>query len=314
LTNLLGSPSTANFNFALPNSIPGLNNPFEGLDIINPFLGVLSAPSTFYARYPMPAPESIPAASQQNFPMPGQSRSQQNSSALQQFLTDIKKRDFAFQSKYKVTLPQAVGISNQSIEVSNIPVESMQRYCESADFPGMNWDMKPFHLMGPTFHRPTDVSYSGMIRLVFMMDQDFGIRKYFENWMKIICDPIGFSFYYPSTYMSSGVIIKQLKHRGQDLTGKDIGVYSIRLIDAFPVSLETMMAQAGSRDMHRLVVTFAFERWISAYGDSDPETGGSVSSNNSEVGPNQIDPFRSGQTLDTDYSDIYNPSVFDSDT
>lgn len=296
LSGLIGSPSTANFNFNTLGGIPGA----LGIPGVSTFFGG-DSPSTYYARYPMPYPDFVPSTANMQLPPPNSSRAGSNNSSLQKFITEVKNRDFAFQSKYKVTLPTAVGIQNTSLANSVMPAETMQLYCESAELPGMAFQTLPYHFMGPDFHRPSDVSYGQSIRLVFLMDQEFGIRKYFDNWVKLINDPISFTFRYPASYMTSGIIVKQLKHRGEDLGGKDIGVFAMRLIDAFPQSVDTMTVMAGSREIHRLIVSITYSRWIAAYGDIDPDIDFSHSSNNAETPSTQLDPYRTGQTLDQDY-------------
>lgn len=193
--------------------------------------------------------------------------------SLQQFIAEVKKRDWAFQSKYQITLPPTVGTTKiTTLDYGSMSVPSLQLYCEGAELPGVQYATKPFHFYGPDFQRPTDVSYGGeSLQLSFMVDQEFNIRRYFDSWIKIINDRVSYVFSYPTDYMSSSIIIKQLKHRGPELIeGTDVGVYSVRLINAFPKIMAPMTLNFGSREFHRLAITMAFSRWIPAYGDDTP--------------------------------------------
>lgn len=262
-----------------------------------PPMPIDSAPSTYGVEYPIPISDAVPNGSDDPLQLPQpnpspstydqpfstglQSTQQINSSALQKFLSEVKKRDWAFQSKYKITLPVVVG--NTPLDLGTATGEMIQLYCEGATLPGVSHTTKPYHFYGPDFHRPVDVSYGGeSLQLVFLMDQDFNIRRFFDSWVRLINDPISFQFKYPKEYLSSAIVIKQLKKRGEDLANGDVGVYSVRLVDAFPINVSPMTLNYGSNDIHRLVVTLAFSRWIPAYGDQEPpmsliETSGSSS-------------------------------------
>jgi len=254
-------------------------------------------PSTYMVSYPMPVAPMDPSTIDTIYAMPGgQTETEAYSSPLQQFIAQVNNRDFAKQSKFLVTMPTQIG--NNTLEMGDMDGPTIQLFCEAADVPGIRHETKPYHFYGPDFHRPSAVSYGGeATRMVFLVDQNMGVRQYFESWMRLINNPVSFTFYYPENYMSSGIIIRQLKHRGEDLgAGTDVSSYSVRLIDVFPSAIETMPVHYGSREIHRLIVTFTFSRWTSSFKNEDPPI-----NIGSEINPNTDSPDSTGQTLPAGY-------------
>jgi len=189
-------------------------------------------------------------------------------SPLQDFIAQVGQRDLARQSRYKINIGLPAGLnltSGSDIE------RTINLFCDEAQLPGIEFATKSFHVYGPGFERPQAVSYNGEVRLSFIVDQDFLIRQVFEKWMHSIIKPMSYTFEYPDVFMTSGIVITQLKYTGEDLTdGNDVGVYSVRLLEAFPKSIAAMSLGYGSNAIHRLNVTFAFRNWIPFYGDGDP--------------------------------------------
>lgn len=188
---------------------------------------------------------------------------------LQDFIAKVTTVDWARQARYsvKINFPQGLNITNGTDDDQTISM-----LCDEAQIPGIFFETKKYHIYGPEYERPAVISYTGDgIRLQFMVTQDFLVRAAFEKWMHAIVDPSDYLFSYPQDYMVSSVVIQQLKHSGPELEGgTDVGSYSVRLIDAFPKVVEPMTLSYGSTQFHRLVVLFAFTRWVPQYGDGDP--------------------------------------------
>lgn len=257
-------------------NLPGINVPPQALALLAriplPSNFTSRVPSTYSIVYPMP---NIPAEQPSLPAFPMFSPPAANNSPLSKFLTAVRTTDFAFKSKYKVMLPSSVGItSTTQLSTGKMTAETISLFCENAEMPGLMFGTTPFRVYGPTFERPTQISYGGEnMTLTFLVDQEFDVKKYFDSWMRIIADPAKYQFNYPDKYLSSGIIVTQIKHRDPGLVDseKDIGVYSVRLIDAYPKLIIPMQLHGGDRDMHRLAVTFTYRLWVPAYGDTLPE-------------------------------------------
>lgn len=228
-----------------------------------------ATPSTYNIRYPMP---QIPTENPSLPAEPMEEPEGAGESGLMKFIAGVRDMDFAIQSKYKVQIafPPKVFSTYPAKEVSG--VESLLAlYCDQASFPGMQLETQSFRIYGPSFDRPTNMSFGGEARFSFMMDQDLTLRKTFEAWMNVIFDGETSNLNYPSEYLSSGIIIRHLRHRSESLQGgEDVSPFSVRLIDAFPKSLDLMPLDFGSKEIHRLVVTFSYRRWTTSYSEDDP--------------------------------------------
>jgi hypothetical protein len=233
---------------------------------------VSRVPSTYGIIYPMPA---IPVERPSIAPMPMREPEGASSSPLSQFISLVKENDFAFRSKYRVTLPNTVGITTTNqLDTGTLDTQKIGLLCENAEIPGLIYGTTPFKIYGPTFERPTMVSYGGEnMTMMFLVDQNFSVRKYFESWLRLVVNPASYQFNYPESYLSSGIVVTQLKHRSAELqdSTRDVGVYSVRLLDAFPKAVIPMQVDGGNRDMHRLAVTFSYRQWVPVYEDSEPE-------------------------------------------
>jgi len=240
--------------------------------IVYPMPNVPPERSTYSVNYPMP---NVPVERPSIAPFPMLSPPDDGNSPLSRFIKLVKSKDFAFRSKYKVVLPRTVGISSPSnLDSGSMTAEDVAMLCESAEIPGLVYNTTPFHVYGPTFERPTMVSYGGEnMTMMFMVDQEFNVRRYFESWIRLISNPASYQFNYPDKYLSSGITITQLKHRDEALldSKREIGVYTVRLIDAFPKAIVPMQIDGAGRDMHRLAVVFTYRQWVPVYDDGEPD-------------------------------------------
>lgn len=276
-----GLPNSNQVSDIILGEITQLLPPLPGIPLSDTALHILSliplpsnftsaTPSTYSIRYPMPAiPPAKPSipAEQRGIPEGA------NSSGLQKFIASVRNLDFAIQSKYKVQIafPQMVFSTYPAKDLGGNSIESLLAlYCDQASFPGMNIETQTFRVYGPSFERPSNMNV-GDARFSFLMDQDLMLRKVFEAWMNLIIDNASYNLNYPVDYLSSGIVIKHLKHRSTKLKGKDeVSPFSVRLIDAFPKTIDVMPLDFGSKEIHRLAVTFSFRKWTTSYTEEEP--------------------------------------------
>ena len=93
------------------------------------------------------------------------------------------------------------------------------------------------------------------VNLTFLLDQDYSMRRYFENWQEQI---IGFDTYelkYKSEYAKT-VVIQQLDH------GDNSVVYACKLLKAFPTTMQAI--ELGDENQNQLVqlsVQLSYTDW-----------------------------------------------------
>ena len=114
------------------------------------------------------------------------------------------------------------------------------------------------------------------VTMTFYLMNDYGIKDYFDSWRSTIIDENGMSSNYKNEYAKT-VSIHQLR---QPLKGfsKQIGpirfnaglgggsVYSVDLIEAFPIASSAIELNNDLDGLVQLNVTFAYTSWKRARG------------------------------------------------
>ena len=129
-------------------------------------------------------------------------------------------------------------------------------YCEQAAIPQLSISTKQQRIFGPAHQRPQTSDYGGDgLPMIFHVDRDMKVRKFFEDWLHLIVSPNDFTVSYQEDYIST-INIKQLDER-ENIT------HNIQLIEAFPRNITNMeLNHASQNQTHRLNVLFAYRYWV----------------------------------------------------
>ena len=114
------------------------------------------------------------------------------------------------------------------------------------------------------------------VSMTFYLMNDYGIKDYFDSWRSTILDESGQASNYKNEYAKT-VTIHQLR---QPLKGfsKQVGpirfnaglgggtVYSVDLLDAFPIAASAIELNNELDGLVQLTVTFAYTNWRRASG------------------------------------------------
>ncbi len=114
------------------------------------------------------------------------------------------------------------------------------------------------------------------VSMTFYLMNDYGIKDYFDSWRSTILDEFGQASNYKNEYAKT-VTIHQLR---QPLKGfsKQVGpirfnaglgggsVYSVDLLDAFPIASSAIELNNELDGLVQLTVTFAYTNWRRASG------------------------------------------------
>lgn len=109
------------------------------------------------------------------------------------------------------------------------------------------------------------------VNLTFYLMNDYGVRTYFDAWMKSILNEEGGTVSYKNEYQHS-VKIHQLRRpiKGTSVNvgplgiNFDIGggsVYVCELLEAFPTTMSTIELSNDLDGLIQLTVSFAYTRW-----------------------------------------------------
>ena len=210
----------------------------------------------------------------------------------QLFLTNIKAHDGpAKPSRFEVILPipgyinsfvgnsileQLINLPNNIVssvtDIFSAPQDpasrttnaSLSRYlalqCETAELPGRTLLTQDAKVYGPTFKVPYQSQYND-INLGFICTNDFYERKLFDRWLEAIhpsdTNNMRFSKGNSTRYMCNITIIQY-----DDFIKK---IYSVQLVDAFPIGVAAQPLNWSEDNFHRLSVQFAYQRYKVIY-------------------------------------------------
>ena len=154
-------------------------------------------------------------------------------------------------NRFEVLITPPRGLANRFSEA-----QLSSLYVEQASVPLLNIFAKPFKIFGPTYQRPISSEYGGEgLPMTFHVDRDFVVRRFFEDWMHVIIDPVRFTVGYQENYITD-IYIRQLDEQ-DNITNE------IKLIEAFPRNLNLMdLNHSASNQTHRLNVLFAYRYWV----------------------------------------------------
>jgi hypothetical protein len=172
--------------------------------------------------------------------------------SLERFRSEVLDgAGLARNNRFEVIITPPRGLSDRGSES-----ELASLYVEQASVPLLNIFAKPFKIFGPTYQRPITSEYGGEgMPITFHVDRDMRIRRFFEDWMHLIVDPVRFTVGYQENYISD-IFIRQLDEQN-NITNE------IKLIEAFPRNINLMdLNNNSSNQTHRLNVLFAYRYWI----------------------------------------------------
>lgn len=93
------------------------------------------------------------------------------------------------------------------------------------------------------------------VSMEFLITQDFYMKTIFDNWQKLAFDTNNYTVNYKKEYVAD-VIIQQIDKE------KNLPLYGIKLINAFPVTIGALTLNNESADtVQRFSVTFAYDRF-----------------------------------------------------
>jgi len=199
-------------------------------------------------------------------------------SSIEAFRSSINKyTDFARNSRFIVL----IDAGSQTSEVLSFR-------CEEAELPGRTFSTFEARTYGPFQKYPALTSYNEM-NLTFLCSgnqkkEQGGItnsglleKRFFEGWMNYIQQPTSsnggpnlayWNFSYKNSYTKTITILHY------DVVGESVGSrldgteetknqlsYGVKLINAFPTSINQIALSWGNDEVSRLVVTLAYDYW-----------------------------------------------------
>lgn len=134
-----------------------------------------------------------------------------------------------------------------------IDAQTLSLRCENASLPGRSISTADLRIYGPTEKFPYQSSYED-ITLTFIVTGSMLEKTFFNTWMDYINPTQNWNFEYKKNYVSDITITQY------DISDNE--VHNIKLIDAFPLSVNGMdLDWSNDNTYHKISVTFAYTYW-----------------------------------------------------
>jgi len=171
------------------------------------------------------------------------------------------KNGMAMANQFAVTLPSLTNdVSSREISV----------LCKSVDLPSkqmmsLDWNVGVFNEKVVNGFATEDITMS------FYMLNDYGMKKYFDEWTKLMVDEERGNIAYKDQYQKSVKIYQMVKP--QMRIGFDLGplsidfdllgnsIYSVELEDAFPTTLGAITLSNDADQLVEFSVQMSYTKW-----------------------------------------------------
>lgn len=166
--------------------------------------------------------------------------------SINEFKSSFTK-DLARPSRFDVQIPVPLGL------VPYIGTSRRLNFrCENAELPGRAISTSTMKIYGPEEKYPYQSNYND-INLTFIVADDMREKLFFDAWLEWMNPTLSFDFKYKKDYVVT------LRINQYDLRNKIS--YSVDLLDAFPIGLNSLDLDWSSDGHHKLSMTFAYTSW-----------------------------------------------------
>ena len=162
---------------------------------------------------------------------------------LDAFIGTIKAEGTARLNRFKVLVFNPISEQRQYDELVCL-------YCEQAALPSITYASQPTR----TFGDQREVVYERTfetLNLTFLIDKNFKVKEYFDEWGNLIVDPITRLCGFYDDYARNIMVI------AQDL--KDNDIYVTEVFEAYPKSIAAINLDNNSKEVAKLQVTFNYK-------------------------------------------------------
>jgi hypothetical protein len=125
--------------------------------------------------------------------------------------------------------------------------------CESTELPSRTFATAEQKFgANPVEKHPYQSQYND-ITMTFIVSESMEEKLFFDAWMEYINPSYKFDFRYKSDYTST-LQVNQYDQQNNK-------IYSVNLVDAFPISVNQLDLEWSSESYHKLSVVFAYTYW-----------------------------------------------------
>jgi hypothetical protein len=139
-------------------------------------------------------------------------------------------------------------------------MQDLSLVCEISELPGKDINMIEFRHYGFTKRIP-HINQYGQITFTFICAGDLYEKQLFDRWMDYMLPAQTGIIQYPQDSTRNFVYASQIAINQRDNLNNI--AYTVNLFNAMPVSISPMSQNWQDDSVHRLSVTFVYEKWTS---------------------------------------------------
>jgi len=126
--------------------------------------------------------------------------------------------------------------------------------CESVNLPGRQISTVDYQADRQTIKIPYGIINED-VTMSFILTNDYYMKQLFDKWMSGIFDVENYRVGYKKDFVTDVVI--------QQLNKNNVPIYSVRLEDAFPVTMQSIQLDSNSENtIQKLNVTLSYENYV----------------------------------------------------
>ena len=173
---------------------------------------------------------------------------------VNKFISELGKSGVAYPHRYEISFG-ATRTGTQLFDRGTS--EKLNARLESVSLPGSAIGSNPIKLQGIDREMPYGRVYEGDLKMVFLEDSTFNVRKSFEGWQRAIIDEESFQCGYYDEYICESLDITMTNLKNKE-------VYKVRVFDLFPKTVNAVeLSGAGGDALIKTDIDFSFRRWTS---------------------------------------------------
>ena len=173
---------------------------------------------------------------------------------VNKFIAEITNSGVAHPYRYEVVFsPTRSGevLFDRTIQ------EKLNTRLESISLPGSDIGSTAVKLQGIDREIPYGRIYEGDMKMVFIEDSDFTIRKTFESWQKKVIDDETYHLSYYDDCVCESMDVTMTNLQEED-------VYSVRIFSLFPKTIGAIeLSGAGGDSIVKTEIDLSYRRWVS---------------------------------------------------
>lgn len=166
------------------------------------------------------------------------------------FLAEVSSKGLARSNRWEVVIDSPLNVR------FGAPVETakLSLYCSDAFLPMQQIFTTRQQIYGPSYFKPVGHNFGGEnMTLLFYLDADMNIKRYFDTWMDAIVDRYTSHTNYRRAYLGS-MTVAQLDQDENE-------TYKVKITDVFPITQNVLQLDQTESTPHKLAVTFTYRKW-----------------------------------------------------